>query len=45
MPTVADHHYSGQLDDGTTARFTNDGTAVVDAVSATVNGRADEVID
>ena len=45
MPTVADHHYSGQLDDGTTARFTNDGTAVVDAVCAIINGRADEVID
>jgi hypothetical protein len=44
MPTVSDQ-YSGQLDDGVTARFGEDGTAVVDAVCAIINGRAEDVID
>jgi hypothetical protein len=44
MPTVADQ-YSGQLDDGVTTRFGDDGMAVVDAVCAIINGRAEDVID
>lgn len=44
MPTVADQH-SGQLDDGVITRFGDDGTAVVDAVCAIINGRAEGVTD
>jgi hypothetical protein len=44
MATV-DYQYPAHVDDGIAARFADDGTAVVDAVCAIINGRADEVID